>query len=348
MKSLLIIVTLVSCLTVSLQAQAQNLTQTDSIHIFSDSLFQALKARYLKKAAVSNWDEIQVRFEEEASTYPNFAEALQASRNVFDSIGCSHCMLFFGEQHYPASQRPLLYEDYSEQFVRKYQSGTPFSVSLLDNQYGYILLPGMLFLDLPKDSLNLKAQKMYDQIIELDKEHELKGWIIDLRFNIGGDAYLMLAALYHFLGDKIVYKELDVERETVALNQLKDGKFYSGEDLKMELSSFGQSDLRTPVALITGNWTASAGECVLLGFTGRENVIRIGEPSYGFTTGNGLFELPFQVKAPLTTCYMADMNGNYSENFQPNIFIKQKDNFDDLMEDQNIMEAIKFIESKVE
>ncbi|MEO1588357.1 MAG: hypothetical protein AAFS00_13795 [Bacteroidota bacterium] len=42
------------------------------------------------------------------------------------------------------------------------------------------------------------------------------------------------------------------------------------------------------------------------------------------------------------------MKRNYSENFQPNIFIKQKDNFDDLMKDQNIMEAIEFIESKVE
>ncbi|MEL6700022.1 MAG: S41 family peptidase [Bacteroidota bacterium] len=348
MKSLLITIILTSVLSVSLHVQAQSLTQADSIRTFSDSLFQVLKSEYLNKGKVSNWDEIQAQFEEEASTYSSFEEALQASRNVFDSIGCSHCMLFFGERHYPATQRPLLYEDYSEQFVKKYQSGTPFSVSLLDNQYGYILLPGMLFLDLPKDSLNLKAQKMYDQILELDKERELKGWVIDLRFNIGGDAYLMLAALSHFLGDKIVYKELDVERETVVLNQLKEGKFYSGEDLQMKVSTSGQPDLRTPVALITGNWTASAGECVILGFIGRENVIRIGEPSYGFTTGNGLFELPFQVKAPLTTCYMADMNGNYSENFQPNIFIKQKDNFDDLMKDQNIMEAIEFIESKVE
>lgn len=85
---------------------------------------------------------------------------------------------------------------------------------------------------------------------------------------------------------------------------------------------------------------------MVLGFKGRKNVLTVGEPTYGFLTGNELFKLPFGIKAPLTTSYLADMYGHYSEHLKPNIYIKHKDNFDNLLQDGNIIEAIKFINSK--
>lgn len=340
MKSILIRCTII-LLIFSRNGYGQNLTVKDSIQIFSDSLFSKLEKNYLFKSKVK-WGEIKKQFQERAFEYNSFEASLKESQVLFDSIGCKHCMLFSNKGHYPATQRPLLFEDYSSQFVKKYQSGVTFSVSKIADDYGYVVIPGMFFKE--EELPNFKAQEMYDQIIALNKQHKIKGWIIDLRFNIGGDAYLMLTSLYHFLGDKVVYNALDVNKEVSVIHKLKKGKFYSGDKLEREINIRNNKvDNKTPVALIIGNWTASAGEDVVLGFLGRKNVLTIGEPTYGFLTGNDMFALPFNVQAPLTTSYISDSQGNYSENLKPDIYIKGKDNFDNLLQDQNIIEAIKFI-----
>ncbi len=343
MKSISIIITIIT-LVISIKGHSQKRTVKDSIQIFSDSLFYNLEKKYLFKDRVF-WKKIKTRFEKNALTHSTFEKSLKESRDVFDSIGCEHCMLFSETGYYPATpQKQLYFKDFSPQFVKKYQSKPTFGVSKLDDVYGYIVIPGMLLLDLSEDELNSKTQEMYDKIVMLDKNNDLKGWIIDLRFNIGGNAYPMINALYHLLGNKVVYNLLDVNKEINTIHKLKNGKFYSGEKIETKVKTISKKpDTKIPVALIIGNFTASSGECVVLGFKGRENVIIIGEPSYGFLTGNSLFQLPFKVKAPLTTGYLADMYGNYSENLKPDIYIKQKDNFENLLEDQNIIEAIKFI-----
>jgi len=326
----------------------QNLTVQDSIKIFSDSLFSELKENYLYTDEVS-WGEIKKRFEENAATHATFENSLKESRAVFDSIGCDHCMLLSENGYYPASpKKQLLYEDYSYEFGKKHSEGVEFSVSKLGETYGYIEMPGMLLLDLSQEELNAKTQEMYDEIVVLGKNNDLKGWIIDLRFNVGGNSYPMINALHYLLGDKVVYNELNVNKEIEKVNKLENGKFFSGEKIETEIKVINKKpDITIPVALIIGNWTASAGETVVLGFTRRENVVKIGEPTYGYLTANSLFELPFKVKAPLTTGYLANMYGNYSENLKPDIPVEEeKNNFSNLLEDQNIIEAIRFIDSK--
>ena len=326
----------------------QNLTVQDSIQIFSDSLFSKLKKNYLFTDNVS-WSTIKNSFEENALASSTFEESLKNSKDVFDSIECDHCMLFSENGFYPATQKKsLLYKDYSYEFSLKHSQGVAFSASKLNDAYGYIIIPKMLFLDLSQEELNAKAQEMYDKIVMLNKNNDLKGWIIDLRFNTGGDSYLLINALQHLLGDKVVYNELNIHKEIEKVNKLENGKFYSGEKIKIQVeTTYKNPDITTPVALIIGNWTASAGETIVLAFDGRENVIKIGEPTYGHLTGNDLFELPFNIKAPLTTVYLSNMYGNYSENLDPDIYVKEENcNFKNLLKDQNIIEAIRFIDSK--
>lgn len=345
MKAISIIITII-IFAISINGHSQNITVKDSIRVFSDSLFSKLEKKYLFRDGVQ-WNKIKTRFQKDALEHTTFEESLKESTRVFDSIGCEHCMLLSETGYYPATLKSINLDDYSSQFITKYKSGVKFSVSRLANDYGYIVIPAMLFLDSPQDSLNFKAQEMYNQIIDLNEKTNLKGWIIDLRFNTGGDAYLMLTALYHFLENKVVYNLLDINKNISVVHKLKNGKFYTGDKIEMEIEiGNDKTDTKIPVALIIGNFTASSGECVVLGFKGRENVIGIGASTYGFLTGNDMFELPFDVKAPLTTGYLADMYGNYSENLEPDIYIKKKDNFDDLLQDQNIIEAIKFINSK--
>lgn len=72
----------------------------------------------------------------------------------------------------------------------------------------------------------------------------------------------------------------------------------------------------------------------------------IGESTYGATTGNVPWALPFNSTMALTNSYDSDRNGNYYEQIIPDIPISKGDNFDNLLLDKNIQEAIKFISKK--
>jgi C-terminal processing protease CtpA/Prc len=83
-----------------------------------------------------------------------------------------------------------------------------------------------------------------------------------------------------------------------------------------------------------------------LAFKGRENTIFIGEKTNGKTTSNMIADLPFGAYMTLTIGYDCDRNGNFYDSIVPDIEIKNQDNFDNLLLDGNIVEAINFIRDK--
>ena len=328
-------------------SQAQNLSVKDSIHTFYDSLFYHLENRFLYKDRV-NWAQVKPYIKQKALQSSSFGASLKATSQLFDTIGGAHLNIFSSFGWFKSTLgKPLSQKDFHIDFLKKYEKKPPFEVQVLKNHYGYVMIPGMLLLDISQDSLNRKTQAMYDEIMKAQQTHQLKGWIIDLRFNIGGNVYPMLAALYHFLGDAIVYKVLDINKKPLK-NQnhtLKNGAFYS--DKKMEtITKVSQApDLKIPVALVVGKMTGSAGELIAVGFRGRKNVTTIGETSYGMLTCNDLVKLPFGTKITLTYGYLADRNNVYTVDIEPGVKVVRKANFNDLTKDQNIVESIQFIDS---
>ena len=56
--------------------------------------------------------------------------------------------------------------------------------------------------------------------------------------------------------------------------------------------------------------------------------------------------LPFDARMPLSIGYDCDRNGIYYEQIIPDIVVSKQDNFDDLLHDKNIQEAIQFFTKK--
>ena len=100
---------------------------------------------------------------------------------------------------------------------------------------------------------------------------------------------------------------------------------------------------KVKVALITGMFTGSSGEVTALAFKGRQKTIFIGEKTAGYTTSNVTYPFTISSIIALTTGYDSDRNGNYHQYITPDIVASKKDNFEDLMSDANVREAIKFI-----
>lgn len=96
------------------------------------------------------------------------------------------------------------------------------------------------------------------------------------------------------------------------------------------------------MAVITGIYTGSSGEVTALAFKGRANTIFIGENTYGATTSNQVPTLSFGITLALTVGYDTDRNGVYYEKIVPDILVQKQDNFENLLEDKNIQEAIKY------
>lgn len=327
-----------------LSAQKRSSSQ-DSIHVFYDKLFSVMKKGYLHKDKV-NWLKIEPKVRENLSQYPDFNSSLKEVTTILDFAKANHSAVFYKKAKFSGTFDGPTKKDFSEQWVKKYATKPVFEVKILDNQFGYILMPGMSFEDRSKENIHKQSQPMYDAINKIKNSQNIKGWIIDLRFNTGGDCMPMLLALYDFLGDTTVWGTLDLNQKQQSIIKLTKGVYTDNSKKLSYINPKGELLDKTKIALITNKATGSSGEITAMAFKGRKNTIFIGEKTNGKTTANMLVDLPFGAYMTLTIGYDCDRNGNFYESIMPDIEINQQDNFDDLLLDGNIVEALKFITNK--
>ena len=187
---------------------------------------------------------------------------------------------------------------------------------------------------------------MYDEIAKIKNTNNIKGWIIDLRFNLGGNCKPMLLGLYDFLGDNQIWGTLDLNKEWTNKVTLEKGNYLSNSKKVSYIKPSGDLLDRSKVVLLMNRATGSSGEVVALAFKERPNTIFIGENTYGATTSNIKVELPFDAYMALTIGFDGDRNGKFYKTIAPDVAVNRKDNFDNLLEDGNIQEAIKFISNE--
>lgn len=315
----------------------------DSIKVFYDGLFSVLKKGYLHRKQV-NWPAVEAETRQKLSASGNFGTSLGEIKPLFDKIGANHCGIYYQQKRYAGSGKTIPKEAYTDQLKKKLAAKPAFEARMLNDRYAYILMPAMVFMDTSAKNISNIAQPMYDQIAALKTQHHPQGWIVDLRLNTGGNAMPMLLALYDLLGDHGIWGTLDLNKKRQNTAELKDGKYLDGSKIMPSIKPSGERLDQAKVAVITGIVTASSGEVTALAFQGRPNTIFIGEKTYGATTSNIQTELPFGAVMALTVGYDSDRNGVYHEQIVPDIAVTKQDNFDDLMLDGNVLEAVGFFE----
>lgn len=328
----------------SLNAQKKNTAQ-DSIKIFYDVLFKNLKKQFIFKKTV-DWKTVQSETKQHLSKYTNFQNSLDETKVLFDRIGAVHGHVYYKDKEYSSSVKTPVKADFSDQWIKKYATKPSFETKIIDGKYGYILVPEMMFMDTSSENIHKIAQPLYDQIVDLKAKNNLEGWIIDLRFNTGGNATPMLLTLYDFLGNNEIWGIMDVNKKLVGKYKLDQGNYGFGKIIYSSINPKGELLDHAKVAVITGIVTGSSGEVTALAFKGRSKTVFIGDNTFGFTTGNIKLEMPFGAYFALTTGYDSDRNGVFYERIIPDIRIVKQDNFDDLLLDKNVQEAIKYFTNK--
>jgi carboxyl-terminal processing protease len=330
----------------SLNVNAQKAkTSQDSTKIFYDKIFKSLEAAYLHKNDF-DWKKLKAETFQNVSSAKDLKSSLSEIKNLLEKIKADHSNVSYQGKTY-GSQTNISWDNFSEQWKKKFDAKPEFEAKVLDEKYGYILMPRISSDDFSNENVSKMAQPLYDKIAELKTNNKLEGWIVDLRFNSGGNAGPMLLALYDLLGDNVVWGTLDGDKKRADWTKLNKGAYDQGIKNPAKINLKGELMDKAKVAVIIGGLTASSGEVTALAFKGRPNTVFIGEKTMGKTTSNFIVNLPFGAYMPLSNGYDCDRNKNYYSQIPADVMISKQDNFDDLLQDKNIQEAIKFFRKNV-
>lgn len=113
------------------------------------------------------------------------------------------------------------------------------------------------------------------------------GWIIDLRGNRGGNAFLMLSAVAPLLGVGVVSRFRSRNGQTSGITLDEQGMAHGVDGLDDNWVEPVPSPLSMiPVAVLINGATASAAEAVAIAFVGRAGTRSFGAPTRGVPTAN--------------------------------------------------------------
>ncbi len=193
---------------------------------------------------------------------------------------------------------------------------------------GYILVPP--FHSGNEDLMIQYAEHIHREMSRL-MSPDVKGWIVDLRQNTGGNMEPMIVGLGSLLDEGKIGSLLDVNGNHEHW-YYKNGTYFWEDEKGIAIKKPFVPDRKLPIVVLTGAQTGSSGEIVAISFIGNSNTIFMGGPTWGLTTGNGEFELPDGSFMFLASTKMVDRNGKvYTSTIKPDIQIDASKVKDDVL-----------------
>jgi carboxyl-terminal processing protease len=183
-----------------------------------------------------------------------------------------------------------------------------FEYKLLKGNIGYLKIVGIG----PNVDVEKEARKIRHSIITLNKQKADK-WIIDLRYNGGGNINPMMAGIAPLVGDGLVGSVVNLKREKIFDWEIKGSNFIYGGYQAVTLSNKPRFKKDPKIAVLTSRWTVSSGEIVATTLKGRPNTKFFGETTGGYTTNDGWDIINDEIILVISTGMYSDRNGKVYE-----------------------------------
>lgn len=224
----------------------------------------------------------------------------------------------------------------------QFRNGIPMIKSLiLDNKYGYVLIPGNNAFG---ESSSHLAQQIQDSLFKLNLK-KLSGLIIDLRLNTGGTMFPMLCGLNQIIGDGTVGSFVDLEGRPVMKWIIKGETFSLNTQRIAAVRKPNSIPKNFKIVVLMSQITMSSGEDVAVAFKGRANTLFVGEKTGGFTTSTSIHYVDGQLLT-VSNAFVADRTGRvYYEGISPDIYIIEGDDFENLLRDKKVIAALNWLKS---
>ena len=318
----------------------------EQLPVAADSIYRFIKTNSIHRNTV-NWAMVDKGFTEKLKSAITTKDTMKSLVYVFEQLNDVHSQMNLGNQFYGN------YPSYDDSTLRylmplvnksREQNGI-IKTLLLDKQYVYLLLPGI---NAQGDAVTGYAQAISDSICKYNQKN-IKGFIIDLRLNSGGQLSSMLGGLNLLLGNNYVGGGVDITGAETRKFELKGNNFYIGDYKMTAVSNKCSADYSlTPVAVIIGPATLSSGSITAIAFKGRPNTFFLGEPTAGgYTTANDYFQFGNSLTLNMATGFIRDRKQViYKNAVPPDEIIKGNDDFDNLLNDKKIKAALLWLQKK--
>ncbi|WP_316804369.1 S41 family peptidase [Pedobacter nototheniae] len=311
----------------------------DSVKNFLDSSLNIIQKHALNSKKV-NWEILRSQIYHKASGAKTYEDILPLYRYIFEQIDDHHGSLKFkGKTYGWNGKTPIIASEAIKKASKQYKEVRSEKIG---SAIGYLLVPGNS--DFRGQLMDSISKSIKNAIAKVNDKN-IKGWIIDLRVNDGGNMYPMIAGLTDFIGEGKVGGFINADNVPQGTWIIKDGTFYV-DSIKVTNVKYEGYPLKKdiPIAVLIAGYTASSGEMTAISTIGRKKSILIGENSAGYTTTNLGFEINKDAGLNLAVDYPVDRNGEiYPVNLKPAILVEGGDNFEKLTEDKKITEAIKWL-----
>jgi len=278
---------------------------------FLNELMDLMEQNSVNKAEI-NWTEFRSQVFEEADGAITIDDASEAITEALTLL-CDRHSFFISE---------------SSNFIGGRKRADCTRLDIVEpvpesEQVGYVQIDA--FVETSPDAMLEFALNIQKSISEQDSD-QIKGWIIDLRQNGGGNMFPMLAGVGSILGEGIAGHFVGPDGTEIPWGY-NNGSAWNGQNTIVTLPDPYELIKPFPrVAVLTDNGVASSGEALAISFIGRDNTRSFGEQTCGLSTANAAFNLASSGTLILTISTMADRNKNlYGESIQPDVNLGPKE-----------------------
>lgn len=222
------------------------------------------------------------------STYNECLKMIESAKSYDDTYDAIKKALSVGG----GKHSMLMTKSESQDTTESYDEVLP-TVSL-DGDIAIIKLPDFL----GTAEAGQKYAKVAEDFIHENRD-KIKGVVLDLRGNTGGDMGPMATAVSSLLpdGELVYYHYRSYDIPVTLKNGVVSNAGTGGKSL------YPEEKLNVPVAILTDDMTASSGEALTLCFRGLENTRTFGAPTAGYTSVNMLYNMYDGAQMYLTVAF---------------------------------------------
>jgi carboxyl-terminal processing protease len=183
-----------------------------------------------------------------------------------------------------------------------------FEYKILKDNVGYLKIVGIgPNVDIEKESIKIRKAVNEMANKKIDK------WIIDLRYNAGGNMHPMMAGIAPLVGDGIIGSLVNLKNEKLFDWEIKNGNFIYEGYQAVTLPNKPKFKNQPKIAVLTSRWTLSSGEIVATTLKGRANTRFFGEATGGSTTNTNFENVGDEIIINISTGIYCDRNGSAYE-----------------------------------
>ncbi len=279
------------------QALTRVLAHAESVSLYRDRVqWSATRA------------EVQ-RLADTAQTIPSLAPAL---RYLLRTLGDEHARVFYSGRpmaYYYGEPQPHL-AGFKPELNNQIQSAAafPFRADMVARAVGYLRIVG-----LPMGDNRAMAKQVEDAVCRLRAKGAAR-WIVDLRYNGGGNLNPMAEGIAAIIGDGPVGGRTALTPRDEGVWTIERGDFVN-EGYSVHLPNGCTIPVGSRVAVLTSLYTASSGEALAVMFKGRSNTRFFGSKTLGMITVTDWTVINDSTTMSISVGYYRDRTGRVYDRF---------------------------------